>query len=79
VKKRLLVKNPKPGNRNIDLKNKKFGSLLVKSFHSLIKYGNKLWLCKCNCGNELLVITSYLTSKNTTLCSLCNKKLGKDI
>ena len=45
-----------------DLIGQKFGRLLV------VKRDNRKWLCKCDCGNELLVSTSNLRRKNTTSC-----------
>lgn len=50
--------------RRIDLKNKKFGKLLVL-------YRNKTnpkWVCKCDCGKIINVTTSNLTTGNSKSC-----------
>jgi len=39
------------------------GKLTVIKYHGL-KNNRPTWLCKCLCGNEVLVTTSHLTSKN---------------
>lgn len=36
------------------------------------KFGSILWLCRCECGNEVTVIGSNLTKGNTQSCG-CNK------
>lgn len=52
----------------IDLTGKKFGRLTV------IKYmNNSKWLCKCDCGNEKIVISGDLTRGHTVSCG-CFKK-----
>jgi hypothetical protein len=36
----------------IDLVGQKFTRLTVISMHHLDKYGNRVWLCKCDCGSD---------------------------
>lgn len=67
----------------IDLTNKKFGLLTVIS-----KYGHTgkevTWLCKCDCGKEVIVLGASLRGGNTQSCgclhrfrsSECNIKHG---
>lgn len=54
-------------SRTKDLKNSKFGKLLVVEF---MGYKNKRaeWLCKCDCGNEICVPAHRLISGNTKSC-----------
>ncbi len=51
-----------------DLKGKRFGSLVA--LYPVSQPDNKpmKWHCKCDCGNEVDVITNSLTSGNTTTC-----------
>lgn len=51
----------------IDLTGKRFGRLLVIG-RAGTKSDSPLWKCKCDCGNESLVTTRSLKSKNTQSC-----------
>lgn len=68
-------------NRNsigLDLTGKRFGKLTVlKEVSSIIKANGKnmrRWLCKCDCGNEIIVQHTYLTTGDTTSCGCINSK-----
>ena len=63
-KKEILSKN---------LTGKKFGLLTVIDKIDGNKHGN-LWLCKCECGNEILVTTNHLTTGNTQSCGCLTSK-----
>lgn len=54
--------------RGKDLTGKKFGRLLVIKEIGRNKRRQKMWLCKCICGNEKEVPTTYLTSGDTKSC-----------
>ena len=67
-------KSPKLGTRNLDLIGKTFGRLTVLyQLEERAKNGNLLWHCQCECGNEIDIQTSSLTSGNTQSCG-CLKK-----
>ena len=51
----------------IDLKDQVFGRLTVVSLRSR---GERLWLCRCECGNETLVKGSHLRAGNTQSASV---------
>lgn len=59
----------------IDLSNQKIGRLYV-CYQSPIsdKYGHKLWICKCDCGNIKSVTTSDLMNGRTTSCGCFQKE-----
>lgn len=57
----------KRGNHFQDLTKKRFGRLLVVSFHGIIKKKAK-WLCRCDCGNTTLVTTCDIKSGHTVSC-----------
>lgn len=51
----------------IDLSGSKFERLIVLKRMGT-KHQSPLWKCKCDCGNEVLVTTRSLKSKNTQSC-----------
>ncbi len=63
--------------RGQNLINKKFGKLTVISKH----HNNKnqvIWLCKCECGNNIYVKTTRLNSKKTKSCGCLRNRKQKD-
>ena len=54
--------------RVIDLTGQKFGRLTVLERAENNKWGQPQWLCKCDCGNEVVVKGSNLKSGHTTSC-----------
>lgn len=60
----------------IDLTNKKFGRLTVIKRDIGTNRKNKtnktLWLCKCECGNEVTITRTNLISGNTKSCGCYN-------
>ena len=62
----------------IDRTGTRFGNLTVLCEVEPVysKGGSKLrrWKCKCDCGNEIIVFASNLTSGHTTKCRECGKK-----
>ena len=61
-----------------DITGMKFGRLTVIERRGSNKRGNAMWLCKCECGNEVVVRTDILKSGATTSCGCYHKeKLGE--
>jgi hypothetical protein len=58
-----------------DLLGKRFDRLLVIEKCSKDIYGKIFWLCKCNCGNYVKIITSHLISGHTRSCGCLRKDL----
>lgn len=50
-----------------DLVGKRFGRLVVLEDVGSVK-NQRMWRCQCDCGNEKIVPTSYLTSGDTQSC-----------
>lgn len=44
---------------------------MVQCIDGRDKFGNRLWKCICDCGNESIVSTGCLTSGNSTTCGNC--------
>ena len=69
------------GKNNIkDLTNQVFGKLTVITRVNSLKtknYSKTLWLCKCECGTELIVQGQSLVSGNTQSCG-CIKSRGEE-
>jgi len=53
----------------IDLTGRRFGRLtVIKRSYPNSKYGRARWLCKCTCGNEIIIIGHNLKNGNTKSC-----------
>lgn len=61
-------------SKRLDLTGQRFGRLLCVSIHGSTKRG-VAWRCKCDCGNEVKVIATWLTSGNTKSCGCLQKEL----
>lgn len=59
-----------------DLTGKTFGELTVVKF---VQTDDRMthWLCKCSCGNEILVYSGHLKSGHTTKCNNPSHKIGR--
>ena len=52
-----------------DITGEKFGKLIaIKSIYPNDKFGNIRWLCKCECGKEIITKGCALRSGNTKSC-----------
>lgn len=67
---------PKPQKELLDLTGLVFGrlSVLVKSGKN--KSGNSTWLCRCECGNEKVILSSSLISGDATSCGCYARELA---
>ena len=73
-------------SKKIDMIGKRFGRLLVveEKGYREIKNGDKIrkknqWLCKCDCGKEIVTTGEQLRSGNTTSCGCYYKETRKMI
>jgi len=58
--------------RGFDLIGQKFGKLIVKRLElQRSKHGQKRYLCQCDCGNQVIVLSNNLRKKHTKSCG-CN-------
>lgn len=78
MKKEYKAVDPKPGSHKIDLEGEKFGMLTVLNYVELDKYKNKVWLCKCECGNTCKATTTYLKRGKTTSCGCGLNRKGEN-
>lgn len=67
----------------IDLSGKKYDSLTVIKMHHVRKQRNGrnvyYWLCKCNCGNEVIKTTNYLRYSNICSCGCLSNRIKDPI
>lgn len=61
----------------IDLKDKRFGNLIV--LHRIVESKEETchhakWLCQCDCGKFVIVISTNLLKGNTVSCGCTRKK-----
>ena len=60
-----------------NLEGLKFNRLFVVKQNGLNKYGQRIWECKCDCGNTTYVITANLKSMKTKSCGCALKGINK--
>jgi hypothetical protein len=51
-----------------DLSGKRFGSLVAIQIDHMVEHSGAYWLCKCDCGNETIVLGSCLNQLTTISC-----------
>ena len=60
--------------KKIDLTGQPFGRLIVIREYGRDKNGHVLWLCKCECGREVVVSGDNLRSENTKSCGCLQRE-----
>jgi hypothetical protein len=61
-----------------DLTGRKFGRLTPVKVHAREnKFNNAHWLCRCDCGNHVVVRSDNLKASHSTQCSECAKNRGR--
>lgn len=60
----------------LDLTGRKFGRLTPIKCVGKDKWGNSLWLCRCNCNQEKIIIGSHLKNGNTKSCGCLLKEFN---
>ena len=66
--------------RIIDITGQRFGKLTVIKLVGTDKFGATKWLCKCDCGNEIVAYKTNLMKPNhTTSCGCHKREIGKKI
>ena len=60
--------------KKLDLTNQRFGRLIAIKEGPRNNAGRTTWICKCDCGNEKIVLTTQLTGgkKEVTLITCTN-------
>lgn len=60
-----------------DLTDQKFGRLTVVKNVGKDKFNRYMWLCKCDCGNDKIVMSIYLKNGDTKSCGCLRKEMLK--
>lgn len=58
--------------RRKELKGMTFGRLRVVDYAGCNKHGRALWMCKCNCGKNVIVSSDCLLGNHTKSCGCLN-------
>ena len=66
-------------SKKIDLRGQKFGKLTVLRENGRDKHNNVLWLCRCECGNEVTVLGSSLRNEHTTSCGCYHRERTAEV
>lgn len=66
------MKNP------IDLTGQRFGRLVVIEKAGNNKEGRAMWLCRCSCGNERIILGKSLRNGHTQSCGCLNKEINSE-
>lgn len=59
------------------LAGQKFGRLTVIERHGTHKHGFAIWLCRCDCGNEITTTTGSLRSGHTSSCGCYSREMRR--
>ena len=60
--------------KSLNLLNQRFGRLVVIKRVENSPHGETKWLCKCDCGNEVIVFGSNLKKQHTLSCGCLRKE-----
>ena len=58
-----------------NLKDRQFDRLLVIEYKGISKWGYRQWLCRCDCGNTVIVSSHLLKAKKTKSCGCLRKEM----
>ena len=61
-----------------DLTGQRFNRLVVIREYGRDKWGKVLWLCKCECGREVVVREDNLRSEHTQSCGCLSRELARE-
>ena len=61
----------------LEITNKRFGRLVAIKYHHSNKLGHRYWLCKCDCGKEVIVGVGNL-GRHTNSCGCLAKELSRE-
>lgn len=62
------------GRRAIDLTGKRFGRLVILERVESNRKDKPAWLCLCDCGNEIVSYSDYLSSGHTRSCGCLSRE-----
>lgn len=62
-----------------DLAGRRFGRLIVLQRSENTPYGQATWLCRCDCGNEKIIVGNSLSRGITQSCGCLHNERSKEI
>ena len=66
-------------SKKIDLTGKRFGRYLVIEEAGRDKFGHALWRCKCDCGNEVIVLGHSLIAGRSCSCGCLKREKNSEL
>lgn len=63
-------------NKIIDMTNQRFGKLVVESYYGQARGRGALWLCKCDCGNNVIRSRDSLLKDTYSSCGCATNSIG---
>jgi hypothetical protein len=63
----------------VNLVGKRFGRLLAIKRDGSNKHGRALWICKCDCGQQVYVPSNKLQSNHTNSCGCLQKEIASKV
>lgn len=58
-----------------DVTNKRFARLVAIKFEYMDKHYRAYWLCKCDCGNEIIILLQSMKNGRTKSCGCLHKEI----
>lgn len=65
--------------RLVDRVGNRYGRLIVIEYRGNDKHNQSKWLCKCDCGNEVIISGANLHSGNSRSCGCLHKERFNDV
>ena len=62
--------------KKIDLTGQRFNRLVVIREYGRVENGEVAWLCRCDCGNEVVVTSGHLRSGHSQSCGCLRRELN---
>lgn len=60
----------------IEMEGRRYGRLLVVRFHSRNRHKQRMFLCSCDCGNEIVVVGASLRQGYTRSCGCFHREVS---
>jgi hypothetical protein len=61
----------------VDITGQRFSRLLVLGISGRVKEGRIVWLCRCDCGNEIVAYGYNLNTGNTNSCGCYHREVDR--
>jgi hypothetical protein len=66
--------NRRTPKNHVEITGQRFGRLIALRFSYRNRHGQGYWICRCDCGNEVIVQANALKTSNTNSCGCLRKE-----